>query len=197
MIEYVNAAELVARFRGDPNMQKRLSDEISKMERISKSEAKRKTEPELMEKLETLLGTYRNRADQAARRAPSVEGVSKADLMKWVVGCLEAVVKREKNIRKSEVKKAEEVKKEEDRKRLEAHLAYLEAQKNAPQYNIKCRHYVETIRGDACERSCDADMDMTFCGDRCAFATNRTGSTRAYSAVIFENHRPAGRQDRK
>lgn len=61
---------------------------------------------------------------------------------------------------------------------------------NPPKYvqewNYGCRYYNQDSSGN---RSCSCGMDMVFCSKKCAFATNVAGSTKAYDAPIYENHK--------
>jgi len=57
------------------------------------------------------------------------------------------------------------------------------------EWNYGCRYYNQDSRGN---RSCSCGMDMVFCSKKCAFATNVSGSTKAYDAPVYENRRRKG-----
>lgn len=52
-------------------------------------------------------------------------------------------------------------------------------------YNKHCKHLSEKDGNYRCK----IKMEMMFCGNKCAYATNQVGSNKAYKGIAMENNR--------
>ena len=147
------------------------------------------SEKPLEEKVEDLLGVFEKKRRKIINEPESEEKFARLEIIDYAIGRVSGIVNRNRKLEKQKIRKAEEKAKAERKAKFEKELEQL----NNPyiqEYNVTCRHYCES----GGERYCGIDMDMTFCGANCAFATNRPGSVKPHDAVVIVNHQPLRRR---
>lgn len=149
---------------------------------------------ELVRKVRNMHKTYVKMQRDIMNEPESDAKWEKLELMALVLNRTSEIVNwwdnyEKKMQRREMVEKAKERHEQKVRNKEKAERAIAEAlnpQKYVQEWNYGCRYYNQDSTGN---RSCSCGMDMTFCGKNCAFATNVSGSTKAYDAPIYENRR--------